>query len=764
MIVHRACHLVAVTLLSLWSLTIFAQTQTTPSPAGNKQQKQKGPEDTLRIETELVQIDVVVADKAGKLVHDLKREDFELFEDRKPQQVSWFSVGTAAHPAAWLKPEPRKSPKESAKESGATGSTATVEATAGRFIVLAVDDFHLAPANLLNTRRVLLRFIDQQMVSGDQVALATTSGALGLYQQFTAEREVLRRAINRLSVQERTVTSSGDIPHITPYQAELIEGNDRDALELPVQELVKRLGIDRRSAESEARAKARMIVAESVNFSVNTLSGIEGIVRSLSPLSGRKIVVLVSDGFLLGGAQGRQFDVRRITDAATRSGVVIYSIDARGLVASVPGGDASQSFGIENPPGVRDRIEQASIEAQRDALNALARDTGGFPIFNNNDLNLGLQKVLDDNEVYYVLAYEPEVSFRDGRFHKIEVRVKGRPELKVRTRDGYLAPDEKAERKSAEKAAKKAEQQKTRTPEQLETEAKAEKSAQIRTAIGSLFPLRGIPVELSASFIEAPETGPQAVILAQIDATRLQFEPNKDRYQAKVDVVLMIFDEKGKVAGDVVEHLEMNLRPESLEAVLRNGIRYNKIIQLKPGFYQVRLAVREDGATQLGSAVQWLEVPDISQKKLVLSSIFLSIDPRAVNQTIQSAQDSASNQVAAQQAAPRAAPASRRFKRGSGFDFTIFAYNPGSDAVGATDLVIQSQLFSGSKLVFASPLTKMTSQATASGSAAQSGSTVPYAARLSLAGFAPGNYELRLVVIDRVVKASTKRSLDFTVE
>ncbi len=764
MLVHRTRHLLAVTLLSSLSLWMFVQAQTTQpqSPAGNKPQKPKGQEnDPLRIETELVQIDVVVADKAGKLVSDLKREDFELFEDGKPQQVSYFSVGTAARPAAWLKPEPKKSPKESV----AAGTTPTAEVSAGRFVVLAVDDLHLAPANLLNTRRVLLKFIDQQMVSGDQVAVATTSGALGLYQQFTTEREVLRRAINRLSVQERTVTGSGDIPHITPYQAELIEGNDRDALELPIQELIKRLGVDRRSAESEARAKARMIVAESVSFSLHTLSGIEGIVRSLSPLSGRKIVVLLSDGFLLGGvSQGRQFDVRRITDAATRSGVVIYSIDARGLVALVPGGDASQSFGIENPPGVRDRIESSSIEAQRDGLNALARDTGGFPVFNNNDLNLGLQKVLDDNEAYYVLAYEPEVSFRDGHFHKIEVRIKGRPELKVRTRKGYLAPDEKAERKAAEKAVKEAEKQQTRTPEQLEKEAKAAKAAQIRAAIGSLFPLRGIPVELSANFIEAPETGPVAIVTAQIDAARLQFIQNQDRYQAKVDVVLMIFDEKGKVASDVVEHLEMNLLPKSLEATQRNGIRYHKTIQLKPGFYQVRMAVREDGATQLGSATQWLEVPDVSQKKLVLSSIFLSADPGEVRQSLQS--DPASNQPAArpQPTEQRAASLSRRFKRGSGFDFTIFAYNARTDAQGATDLVIQSQLFSGSKVVFASPLTKITPPVTTGSNGAQSNPPVPYAARLNLSGFEPGNYELRLVVIDRVAKVSAKRSLEFTVE
>ena len=198
---------------------------------GKEQKKQDEP--LLRLETELVQIDVVVADKQGKLARDLKRVDFELFEDGKKQEITHFAIGTAAQPAKWLAVEKKKPAEKSSADS------TPVEIQAGRFIVIAVDDFHLAPENLLVAKRTLQRFISDQMVAGDQVAIATTSGNIGMFQQFTNERDVLERAIKRLNVQNRTVTSSSDVPRITDYQAELIDIGDQDALELAVQEILR---------------------------------------------------------------------------------------------------------------------------------------------------------------------------------------------------------------------------------------------------------------------------------------------------------------------------------------------------------------------------------------------------------------------------------------------------------------------------------------------------------------------------------------------
>lgn len=759
-------------LLFVLALSAPGQTAAIHLQKTSEQKEQKKQSDSLiRLETELVQLDVVVHDSKGHLVRELKREDFELLEDGKPQQITHFAVGTAARPAVWLGTEPKKT------AGNATAAAAPVEVTLGRYIVLAVDDVNIAPENLLLAKRVLLRFIEQQMAGGDQVAVVTTSGSIGLFQQFTSERDVLKRAINRLSVRTRTATGANDVPHISDYQAELIDLGDLDALELAIQELIRneppppptanntqqsssgRAGTPsaRARAAAIAQGQARAIVAQNANSTIATLSTLENIIRTLRELPGRKILVMLSDGFFMGGSRHMmQYDLQRVTDAATRAGVVIYSIDARGLIGIAPDGDASQPSSaradLEEVPGVRGRIERSSVDAKRDGLNALARDTGGFLVFNNNDLSLGLKRVMDDNETYYVLAYEPPSSRRDGRFHQIEVRVKGQPSLTAQTRKGYFAPNDKATERIAEKAAEKS---KEKSPEKAAKDAQAAKEAQIRAGISSLFPLRGIPVDLAADYVDSVEYGPAAIINSHIAATGLNFEQVNDSYRATLEIVGLIFDEKGKVAGNFSERLNVALKPTSFEQAIKNGFSYHRVVQLKPGFYQVRIAVREEGAAQLGSAAQWVEISDLSKKQLTLSGIFLSAAKEELGQSLTNV-SKPEDKAASYQPGP--AKASRRFKHGTSMDFVVMAYNAKADDKGDTDLVIQSQVFSGSKLIFASPLSKID---TTTGLDARH---APYAARVSLASFEPGEYELRLLVIDRTTKTTAHRRVNFTVE
>ncbi len=739
----------------------------------------KEQENLLRIETELVQIDVVVTDKRGNLVRGLRREDFELFEDGKKQSITHFAAGSSTQPASWLSTEKRRPATDR--------STLTVptETAAGRYIVLAVDDFHLSPENLLITKRTLQRFIKEQLVAGDQVAIFTTSGNIGLFQQFTSEREVLERAINRLSVQTRTVTTPFDVPRITDYQAELIDRGDRDAIELAVQEIMvseqtftraagqggggggggPQVGRNsqagqggqggsspRERAAEQARTKARMIVAQNGFNTLATLETLNNIIRSLRPVTGRKMLVLLSDGFFLGGSGSSQtFDLHRITDAATRSGVVIYAIDARGLIATPPGGSASESGGgsVETTlPGVRMRIEQGSIDAVRDGMNALALDTGGFLVLNNNDLNLGLQRVLDDNQVYYVLAYEPPESRRDGRFHKLEVRIADRPELKVRTRKGYLA--EKAEKPTDQKDKKN-----DKTPEQAARQALIVKEAQIRSGLVSLFPLRDVAINLVVEFLDIRDQGPTVVINAYLDAASLNFQQSNGLNLDSLDLTTVIFDEKGKIVHSQNDQLNFNLKPNVLEMAISNGLNYRRLVTMKPGFYQARVAVREEGTARMGSASGWIEVPDLTRKDLTLSSILIS--PSREDTTVQNANAPSAAAAPSEGYQLRPSTAKRRFKSGSNIDFLVFVYNARADK-GATDLVLQSQVFSGSKLVYASPLGKLGLPENADLL------RIPYAARVSLAGFEPGEYELRLMAIDRSNKATAHRRVNFRVE
>jgi len=752
-------------ILSLLALGVHSQDP--------KTRDQRPTEPVARIETELVQLDVVVVDRAGKLVGDLKREAFEILEEGKAQQITHFAVGNARQPAVWLTTE-----KKPRTQGDAT--TVTPVEIRGHSIVLMVDDLHLAPENLILAKRTLHRFVENQLSGSDQIAIATTSGTLGLYQQFTTERAVLARAINRLSLQQRqAMTPLFDVPRITDYQAELIDMGDAEALELAVQEIllseppqptggrIPRSGTTstpgsggagggeagmsaRDRAAQTAKSKARSIIAENVNYTNATLGSLEGVVRSLRDMPGRKLLVLVSDGFFLGGSTfGKHFDLRRITDAATRAGVVIYSLDARGLIATPPGGDASQPSAPDvGMPGARSRIESGAIDAKRDGINALARDTGGFLVMNTNDLNLGLQRVLDDNETYYVLAWEPETTYRDGRFRKIEVRIPGRPELRVRTRKGYFAPDDKEKLEKEKADVKAAEKAKDRPDEKA---ARTAKEVQLRKGLSSLFPLRAIPIELAADFIDTVQTGTLGVVAAHIDAGQLNYSLNNNLHQTFLDVVTLVFDEKGKVAGNFSERLSLSLKPEMIDQVRRLGFTYRKLVPLKPGFYQVRVAVREEGSGQLGSATRWVEIADVSQKKLTLSSVLLT---STVDDLKVPGVPAVEGPIEYQ---PRPTQALRRFAKGRDIDFLIFAYNA-QVADGKVDLVVQSQVFSGSKLIYSTSLTRVTPD---EGWDLQ---RIPYAARLSLDGFDPGEYELRLLVIDRLAKATADRRVNFTVE
>lgn len=758
-----------------------------------QQPKPTSDQDKLRIETELVQIDLVVTDKQGKPVHDLKREDFELYEDGKKQTLTHFAVGTAKQPARWITPEKKQSAKTSAPIETAT----TTGATAGRFIVLAVDDFHLAPNNLIYVKRTLNKFIAEQMVAGDQIAIVTTSGNVGLFQQFTDQRDVLERAINRLSIQDRNIVDPSSIPYITEHQAELIEFGDKDALELGIADLVRREGLlqggggseqagggnspprqssgrgggqsqqnqssssngaptQRDSWEYRVRTQARLVLAMSGNYTQATLDTLENVIRSLRPLVGRKVMVLLSDGFFLSGTgvYSKRFDLRRITDAATRSGVVIYSIDARGLATLALGGDASERVEMDvSLANAQSRIQMSALNAKRDGLYALAAETGGTLFYNNNDLNLGLQRVLDANETYYVLAYEPPESRRDGRFHKIEVRVANRSDLKVRTRNGYFSPDDKAEKTElAEKKAeeKRLEKLKSLPPEKQAQEVKAARDKQLAAGIGSLFPLPDVPAKLAVDFVDLTD-GSGALVNVLIDAGNLRLEETKGRLQGTLDLAGYFFDERGKVAASFNERIHINIKPETLGQVRQQGINYRRMTLLKPGFYQARIAVREAQTGQLGSVNGWVEIPAMKSNQLMLSGILLS-EPSQQTQVIPTSPAEQNNG-----AIPRLSSASRRFKSGGDMDLLLFVYNAKAEA-NSVDLVTQTHLFSGSKLIYASPVVKM---AVAPDSDLQ---RVPYAARVPLKGFPPGSYELRVTVIDRLTKATANRRVNFTVE
>ena len=277
--------------------------------------------------------------------------------------------------------------------------------------------------------------------------------------------------------------------------------------------------------------------------------------------------------------------------------------------------------------------------------------------------------------------------------------------LRVRTRRGYFAPDD---RNQPTVAALRAE---------AEASSAARREAELGRGMSSLFPLRDIPVALSADFVRLPPAGSQVVVSAVVDLGKARFETVGDRQKAVLEVVAVIYDEKGGVAANLqADQVSLALRPEQKLIAEKEGLRYQKAAPLGPGLYQVRLVVREEGTGRLGSAAEWVEVPDLGTGKLAVSHVFLSSSP---------AEGGAPAAVGAAEPRVRDVQARKRFHSTDTLHFQLYVYNAERDAAGATDVVLQAQLWSGPRQWLASSPGRRSHRRQGRGPAAPSAAASP---------------------------------------
>ena len=669
-------------------------------------------------DVDLVRIEVVVKE-GGRPRTGLRREDFAVFEDGELQTIAQFQA--FARPAA---PSP---PAAVAAERVTPEGEPQLPA---RYVVLVIDDVHMEFASLVRVRKALERFLEEDLRPEDQVALVTTSGALALSQEFTSDRRVLRQTLSRLSAQGRRPDWTN--VHINEYQAEMIEAGDPIALAAAIQEILA-IGIfqDAGAAEREARSRARIVLAEAVYNSRLTLEALERVCRGLSGITGRKALFLVSDGFIAGLSAGLGFDMRRIADAATRAGVVVYSLDTRGLIG-LPPALRAESLNVPYPAaaGITETISRRSEEGMRVAMNAIAVDTGGFLVENTNDLRAGLRTIAKDTESYYLLAYEPTNTKRDGGFRRIEVRLPAVRGVNVRTRSGYFAADDRRVLASASVAdAARHEEQ---------------RRAEIGAALGALAPLAGIPVRLAADFVSRDGAASEVVVSGRVDVRALPFVRRDGRLLATVETVAVVLDETGRVAATLdTERRSLDLSEADLTRLALGGLPYSRAVAVKPGRYRVCLAARDDASGLLGSAWRRVEVPDLTQGHLALSGLFLMKDEGPG-----SAGDPAPVLHGVQDLP--------RFSRAEGLYVQLFAYNPKRGANGTIDLVSQAAVVKGGAALATAAPEPMVADAT--------GSPVGHLSRIRLRHLEPGEYELRITVTDRNASANVSRAVAFTLD
>jgi len=694
------------------------------------QQPTKTPdEDVVRVNTDLVQTAITVVDKQGKFVEGLSREQFELLIDGKPRSISFLERVTSGTEREVELSQRRQSPI-----STPAPATGTVR---GRTVIFFIDDVHLSLSSLNSTRQMITHFLDTEMTAKDSVAIASARGQIGFLQQFTNNKEVLQAALARVHVQpsEQRTFGMGNVP-MSELTALTIESKpdtkQNSVMQVYVEECLKTSGPsgDRRTAitlrescERLVKSNARNVLMQTGHATDGTYQSLESLMRSSARLPGRKIVFFVSDGFLSqGGPFGNNLSnkLKQITDAAQRASVVIYSIDARGLVSGTL--DATNNL-LPDANGRMAALASTEIFATQDALNALAEDSGGRALRNQNYFDRWVDKVLDETSNYYVLAWRPSTEEeKESKFRNVKITISGRPELTVRAPRGYV------------------ETVQSETPNASSTEKPKTSASHLNDALADYLPSKSLQAVLSVTHLDTPKNGPLLTSSFQIAAGGLDYG-NDDNQPATVNLAGVILNDKGKIASSF--QTQLNVKPLSSATGDSSGIIYSHRDLLAPGIYQVRVAARDERNGRVGSAMQWVVIPDLSSGRLTLSSVLIG---GQVVENAKNTEDTAQVQLSVD----------HHFSRSDHLGYWIFVYNAKRAASGATDLVAETQVLQDGKVVLTDSR-KLNNDS-------PDRDRIPYGANLSLKSLRPGSYELRVKIVDAVAGTNATQSSSFVVQ
>lgn len=735
----RKSFLTLLSFLFLWT-SGFPVAAQNPAPPAQPRETQDGQDDDsdgplISVGTQLLQLDTVVVDKQGKPVDNLKKEDFELLEDGKPQEIAFFSLvrnGVVVGKATpTLTDSGIKSPEKEVEE--------VVEP---RYFAVLVDDLHISIPNMTYLKKALSELVEKRIGEGDSLLIVTTSGSLGFLQQMTDDKRVMRAAVQKLAPRNRQLSTVPGQARITPYQALLILRNDPDAISLGVQRYIRENpGTTPEMARSQVDTIARQIAQETETFTQVTLETMRTAMKALTGYRGRKSMFLATDGFLTDEFNGNGRDqITRTIDSATRAGVTVYSISTAGLEAV--GMDASNGGNADNPV-VAFRIESQSISAKADAMREIAGRTGGFTVNNTNDIFGAFQRTLSDNDVYYVLAYYPDKK-PDGKFHKIQIRMKT-GNYTVRGHTGFLSPDEKAIQKAADKKAKRDAKLSTEEIERRE----------LKTAIGALAAPIDIPVKVSSFF--SGNDADTAFSLA-LDLKSVRFRDIEGKKVNNLLSAFVILDMEGKIIASIEDRITLNFTPERFALVSKSWFSQVKGQALKPGLYNVRFGVYDHVSGLRGAVSRWIEIPDLGKPGMGMSDILFLRENTQSGPPAQGTKPEAPINGLPPGFVP-VNQALRRYGLKEKFAFMVRVFNVPvlQPPPAKSNLGIQIQVYRGKKLMFASPVRRTQTVPLAN-------TPYTYASEFPLDGLTPGKYLLKVVAYETGTKATVVQQNDFIIE
>ena len=703
-----------IALLICSATVLFAQN---PAPTPTPQ------DDVVKITTTLIQVDATVTDRKGKIVSDLRKDDFEIYENGKKQKITTFSF--VSNVRSTTSPEEKKI---EIKDAGPVPPTKLRTEQVRRTIALVVDDLALSFESSHFVRRALKKFVDEQMQEGDLVAILRTGSSVGALQQFTTDKRQLYASIDRVRWNPGGSAGFSAFEPIEAKGASPAAGSSESE------------GGGERTPEGQAR---EMEALRQSTFTFGTLAVIDHIIKGMQELPGRKSIMLMSEGFALhtkdagGWTEESKFlqKLRGLIDRASRSSVVVYTIDPRGL--QYTGVTAADNTSGRTPIEIQQEVSERANKLfdSQDGLRFLARETGGFAFLNNNDISAGIRKVLDDQS-YYLIGYEPDDDSFDPKtrkFNKLDIKV-NRPSTDIRFRSGFFG-------QPGEAAVAKASQT---------------RDQRLLSAITSPFGANEIPLHLNALFGNTPNDGSFIRSLMHIDVQNLTFIEGPDgSKRAAFDVVAVCFGDNGVPVEQINGSRSVRVPKDRFAEVLREGLLYDFTFKIpKPGAYQLRIAISDQENQKTGSASQFIEIPNLKKKRLTISGML--VQSISLDQWNKQAGEGA---APADQTLPNPLgdTSLRKFKRGTVLDYGVTVYNAKLDPAGLPSLNLKVRVFKDGKLFFDGAPKPVPPSAQTDMQRVRLMGSLALEKQLM-----PGDYVLQLVVTDDLIKGKNNTVTQYT--
>lgn len=666
-------------------------------------------DDIVKITTSLIQLDLVVTGKDGRPITGLKKEDFQVYQDGKLQNVTELSYFTPRSESRASDPEGKRNKNEIEPPTG-------TRSVSGRIITFVLDDGNCLSTieGNSNMRSAIKRFVDDQMLPDDRVAIYRTKGGTSLLQIYTSDKDVLRKKITKLNLLAPGGCGSA-FDNSTPRPNRRASPIDPNRPASPI----------------ERDPTTEMYLRERDNQLIGTLGVLGFVVERLKSSPQRKEIFLLSEGFATNFDTRSHDALRELADKAARASVVIHSLSNKGLDNL---GIITAADGVR--PGDTERISSQRIDeanALNGGLSYLAYTTGGKFVSNRTYLETEIKRILDVERGYYLIGYEPDdATFRGKAFHKIDVKV-NRPDLRVISRKGFFGRTDK-DSKPVYKTA----------------------DSPLFQALSSPFQENGIDLRLTMLYGNSIDGGNYIRAMFHVKGGDIELtdEPGGTK-KFVMDVVAVTLDEKTKVVDEFNRTYTMHLPKEMVPYVLKNGLDFSSDMGIKdPGLYSYRIAVRGGGSKRLGSAGDFVEVPDLKKRKFFISGLVAtSIGPDGNPILTQNRPpDAAFSQVLT-----KASPSVRQYAYG---DVLVYAYTIYNAKIygNAPSLTRQIRLFRDGNMLLDSEEKPLIPRHISDASRIGDSGNIRITDQV-----APGDYALQIIVRDKSANLVSEQSIDFEV-